>query len=185
MKLAYILFNDITWLDLIGIYDAVSRLKNRGYLPTLEWDICAFTEPVSDQNGLTMLPTKTGGSLENYDAIIVPGGIGTRTLQYDHDFIVWLRTASNNAWKISVCTGSLLLGAAGFLKDKKATTHFLEYETLRSYCREVVTDRIVEDGNIITAGAVTASIDLGLLLCNKWGGPEAAADIRRRMDYRG
>lgn len=185
MKLAYIVFDNITWLDLIGVYDSVSRLKGRGYLPDLEWDICALSSPIADNYGLPMLPTKTGGTLESYDAIIVPGGIGTRTLQHDHDFIVWLRTASKHAYKISICTGSLLLGAAGFLKDKKATTHFLEYETLKDYCREVVTDRIVEDGNIITAGAVASSLDLGLFLCNKWAGAEAAAEIRKRMDYRG
>src|SRR5438046_3313356 len=121
MNIAYILFNNITWLDFIGVYDPVSRLKSRGYLPDLQWDMCALTASVSDQDGLTLLPTKVGGSLENYDVIIVPGGIGTRTLQHDHDFIMWLRTASSAANKFSVCTGSLLLGAAGFLTDKRAT----------------------------------------------------------------
>ncbi len=69
--------------------------------------------------------------------------------------------------------------------NKKATTHFDYYEALQAYCKEVVPDRVVEDGNIITAGAVSSSIDLGLFLCTKWAGAEAAKEIRRRMDYRG
>jgi transcriptional regulator GlxA family with amidase domain len=186
MKIAYVLFNDFTLLDFIGVYDAVLRLKTMSYVPDLQWDLCALTEKVSDELGLTLLTNKSGGSLQGYDALIVPGGDGTGALQHDHNFIEWVRTASTGAWKISVCTGSLLLGAAGFLKDKKATTHFDYYETLQRYCKEVVvTERVVEDTNIITAGAVSSSIDLGLYLCHKWAGAEAAAAIRKRMDYRG
>jgi transcriptional regulator GlxA family with amidase domain len=183
MKIAFILFNNLTFLDLIGVYDAVKRLKTKNYIPDLQWDMNALTEKVSDESGLTILPTKIGGSLESYDAVIVPGGNGHKPLLQEHDFISWLQTATPAAWKISVCTGSLLLGAAGFLKGKKATTHFDYYESLQQYCKTVVTDRVVEDGNIITAGAVSSSIDLGLFLCEKWAGPEAAAHIRRRMDY--
>jgi transcriptional regulator GlxA family with amidase domain len=185
MKLAYIIFDGITWLDLVGIYDPVGRLKSLDYLPDLSWDICAYSEPCSDHFGLTMLPTRLRQSLDGYDALIVPGGYGTRKLQTDQGFIEWLQTASNANYKISVCTGSLLLGAAGFLKDKLATTHFAEYETLRPYCKQVIKERIVEDGNTVTAGAVSTSIDLALFLCNKWAGPEASAEIRRRIDFRG
>lgn len=185
MKIAYILFNGITWLDLAGIYDPLSRLKQLQYLPGLEWEFCAFTSVVQDPYGLQIVPTQVGGSLKAYDILIIPGGHGTRTLQKDTGFVQWLQTAAEAKYKISICTGSLLLGAAGFLKDKKATTHFGEYDTLRSYCREVSQDRIVEDGSVITAGAVSASLDLGLYLCRKWAGEKAAEEIRRKMDYRG
>ncbi len=185
MKIAYILFNNITLLDFIGVYDALLRLKTMNYIPDMHWDFCAQSDKVSDELGLTFLPNKKGGSLEGYDALVVPGGNGTRALQHDQHFIEWLQTASPEAWKTSVCTGSLLLGAAGFLKNKRATTHFDNYEILKQYCKEVVKDRVVEDGNVITAGAVSSSIDLGLYLCHKWAGAEAAAAIRRRMDYRG
>lgn len=77
------------------------------------------------------------------------------------------------------------MGAAGFLQNRKATTNFQEYDALKPYCAEVLTDRIVNDGNTITAGAVSASIDLGLYLCALWAGEEAARDIRNRIDYRG
>jgi cyclohexyl-isocyanide hydratase len=185
MKIAYILFNDLTLLDFIGVYDAVLRLKTMNYIPEIHWDFCALTDKVNDELGLTLLTNRKGGSLEEYDALVVPGGNGTRTLRHDQHFIEWLQTASPEAWKTSVCTGSLLLGAAGFLKNKKATTHFDNYEILKQYCKEVVKERVVEDGNVITAGAVSSSIDLGLYLCHKWAGAEAAAAIRRRMDYRG
>ncbi|HUQ97674.1 MAG TPA: DJ-1/PfpI family protein [Chitinophagaceae bacterium] len=183
MKLAYILFDDVTLLDFIGVYDAVSRLKSMHYLPHLSWDICAQTPQVKDNFGLQIQATVIAPSLAGYEAIIVPGGYGTRLLQSDKKFIAWLQTTPETALKTSVCTGSLLLGAAGFLKDKRATTHYREYDALKPYCRTVLTDRIVEDGDVITAGAVSTSIDLGLFLCRKWAGDAAAAEIQKRMAF--
>jgi len=183
MKIAYILFDGITWLDFIGIYDPISRLKSMDYLPDLTWDICSFTNSVTDNFGLEIKPNNIQNSLSNYDAIIIPGGFGTRQLQFDKDFINWIKTSENAKYKISICTGSLILGAARFLVDKKATTHFHEYETLKKYCKEVLEDRIVEDKNTITAGAVSSSIDLGLYLCEKWAGQNARNEIRKQMDY--
>ena len=185
MKIAFIIFNEITWLDLIGVYDAIFRLKHMNFIPDLDWDICSFTNTASDQYGFTVVPSKIGESLASYDVIIVPGGYGTRILIQDEKFLNWIRTAQNAKWKISICTGSLILGAAGFLKNKKATTHFSEYETLQKFCREVSKDRIVEDGDTITAGAVSSSLDLGIYLSRKWAGDEAAKIIRERMAYTG
>src|SRR5262245_4088485 len=128
MKIAFIIFNGITWLDLIGVYDPITRLKSYNYIPDLSWDLCAFTNTAADNDGLEIKPAKIQNNLADYDAIIVPGGHGTRKLQVDNDFLNWIRTAEKSQYKISICTGSLLLGAAGFLKDKKATTNFQEYE---------------------------------------------------------
>jgi len=183
MRLAYIIFDGITWLDFIGIYDPLSRLKSMNYIPTLSWDICSYTETAKDIFGLEIKPTKIKTPLAAYDAIIIPGGHGTRELQVNTGFINWIKTAEPAGYKISICTGSLILGAAGFLENKTATTNFREYEALRPYCEKVSTERIVEDGNVITAGAVSASLDLGLFLCKKWAGQQAAEEIRRRMDY--
>src|SRR5687768_16994153 len=183
MKIAYIIFDGITWLDFIGVYDAVSRLKSMGFMKDLSWDICSYTETASDNFGLKIIPDLIKQQLDTYDAIIVPGGHGTRNLVKDTDFLNWIGTAKDVEYKMSVCTGSLILGAAGFLKSKRATTNFLEYETLRPYCAVVLTDRLVIDGNVITAGAVSSSLDLGLYLCEIWGGPVARAEIQKRMDY--
>ena len=183
MKIAYIVFNEITLLDFIGIYDPISRLRNMNYIPNLVWDICSFTEIVKDSFGLEIKPNKIKNDLSEYDAIIIPGGFGTRDLQLNEEFINWIKTSEKTKYKISICTGSLILGASGFLNGKKATTNFQEYENLKKYCAEVVKDRIVEDGNIITSGAVSASLDLGLYLCEKWCGKEAENEIRKKMDY--
>ena len=183
MKIAYIIFDGVTWLDFIGVYDAVSRLKSMGFMKDLSWDICSWTGTASDNFGLRIIPDLIKQPLDTYDAIIVPGGHGTRHLINDTDFLNWIGTAKDVEYKMSVCTGSLILGAAGFLKSKRATTNFLEYETLKPYCAEVLTDRLVVDGNVITAGAVSSSLDLGLYLCEKWSGPVARAEIQKRMDY--
>lgn len=185
MKIAYIVFDGITYLDLIGIYDPISRLRSMQFLPDLQWDICGLTPAAKDNFGLEIKATRVGQSLAGYDVVIVPGGHGTRGLQHDPDFVSWLKTAAGTPLMASICTGSLLLGAAGFLRGKRATTNFQEYEALKPYCGEVVKERIVEDGGIITAGAVSASIDLGLYLCEKWAGKEAREEIRTKMDYHG
>lgn len=183
MKVAFVIFNGITALDFIGFYDPVMRLKSQGYIPNLSWDLCSFTDTVQDSFGLSLMPSKVRQSLDSYDMIFVPGGLGTRTLQNNKDFVNWLKTAQNVPQKVSVCTGSLLLGAAGFLKNRKATTNFKEYDTLKQYCPEVLKVRIVEDQDVITAGAVASSLDLGLYVCEKLAGSEAREAIRMNMDY--
>lgn len=185
MKIAYIIFDGITWLDLAGVYEPVSKLKSHHFIPELSWEICGFTETAQDIFGMTIQSTRIRPPLYEFDAVIVPGGIGTRELQHNEVFLDWLRTTHTAATKISVCTGSLLLGAAGFLQDREATTHFAEYESLRPYCREVSRKRVVADGDCITAGAVSSSIDLGLFLCERWAGKEAAEVIRSKIAYGG
>jgi transcriptional regulator GlxA family with amidase domain len=183
MKIAYILYDGITYLDFIGIYDPISRLKSMNYISDLSWDICSNKPQIEDSFGLKIVCDKVLNPLSAYDMVIVPGGFGSRVLQSDPKFIEWLQTAAPVPYKISVCTGSLLLGAAGFLKDKKATTHFDEYETLKLYCKKVLKKRIVVDGQTITAGAVATSLDVGLYLCEKLVDKAAKDAIRKRMNY--
>jgi len=185
MKIAYILFEGITMLDFIGIYDPLSRIQLKKMLPDFSWDICSNQPSIKDSFGLETKVDKVLPDLSSYDMIIVPGGFGTRTLQEDETFVKWLQTAESVEYKVSICTGSLLLGAAGFLKDKKATTHFNEYENLKPFCQEVIKQRIVEDGKTITAGAVASSLDLGLLLCRRLVGEERTEEIRQMMNYKG
>jgi transcriptional regulator GlxA family with amidase domain len=185
MKIAYIIFDGMTMLDLVGVYDPVSRLRSIQFIPDLSWDFCSTKAEVKDSFGFTTKSDKTYPDLSTYDVIIVPGGGGTRKLTIDKNFIDWLSTATNVPLKCSVCTGSLLLGAAGFLEGKNATTHFDEYENLKQYGCRILQQKIVEDGDIITSGAVSCSLHLGLYLVNKWCGPQAAKSIRGWMDFAG
>ncbi|OLN22573.1 thiamine biosynthesis protein ThiJ [Domibacillus antri] len=182
MNIAFILFNGVTALDFVGVYDAVTRLKTMKFIPDLKWDLCAFTEEIVDGTGLIFTPARVKESLEPYDMVIVPGGFGTRTLVNDASFIDWLKTAENSKIKASVCTGSLLFGAAGFLEGKSATTHPNAFRELETYCT-VLDQRIVDEGDLITARGVSSSIDLGLYLCEKLAGFDAKEQIRKQMDY--
>ncbi len=183
MKAAYILFNGITLLDFIGVYDPLSRLQSQKHLPDFSWDTCALTPKVTDSFGLSIAVDLVQPDLSGYDLIIVPGGFGTRALQKNTAFISWLQTAAKVPLKTSVCTGALLLGASGFLNDHRATTHFNEYDALGAYCKEVVREELVDDGAVITAGAVASSLTLGLYLCEKLVGKEKAEVVRKSMAY--
>lgn len=183
MKIAFVIFNEMTAIDFVGIFDPMTRLKTMGFISDISWDICAFKPTVRDGAGLRIVPDKVGGSMAGYDLLVVPGGFGTRRLMNDDAFLRWLETAADCPLKVSVCTGSLLLGAAGFLNGLPATTHHRAFDSLRPLCAEVRSERIVDAGGVITAGGVTSGIDLGLYLCGKLAGPAARESIARQMEY--
>jgi transcriptional regulator GlxA family with amidase domain len=121
--------------------------------------------------------------LSTYDLVFIPGGMSTRHLRFNADFIAWIQTAKNVKYKMSVCTGALLLGTAGFLEGKKATTNPSAYDLLEPYCAEVIQTRIVRDGDIFTAGGVSASIDLGLYVLECLISSDFAEKVQKDMDY--
>jgi transcriptional regulator GlxA family with amidase domain len=184
MRTAFIIFNRMTALDFIGAYDPLTRLKSMQLIPSFEWDVCAVAADVADDKGMRFTPDRVAEPLSKYDLIVVPGGFGTRTLQHDEAFIDWLRTSEPVKLKTSVCTGSLLLGAAGFLKGRRATTHPSAFQELKPYCAQVVVDeRVVDEGGIITARGVTSAIDLGLYLVERLASAEARTRVAKQMDY--
>ncbi|MBO1271711.1 MULTISPECIES: DJ-1/PfpI family protein [Shewanella] len=183
MKVAFIIFDQMTTLDLIGAYDPLTRLKSMNILPEFEWDICSFTKEVTDDKGLRLFPDKVGETLVGYDLIFVPGGFGTRSLQFDRGFTDWLKTGSSAKLKVSVCTGALLLGSAGFLAGKRATTHPNAFGELETYCDTVVDQRVVDEGDVVTGRGVSSSIDLGLFLVERLAGVDARIRISKQMDY--
>jgi cyclohexyl-isocyanide hydratase len=185
MQVAFVIYDNMTALDFIGVYDPITRLRTMGFMPDLEWEIAAYSEIVSDGVGLKFIPTQIRPSLEQFDLVIVPGGVTSLVyrLTQNAEFITWLKTAQSCQLKASVCTGSLLLGAAGFLQGKQATSHPNAFNQLSEFCDTVVDRRIVDEGDVITARGVTASIDLGLYLCEKFQGYEAKEKIRQQMDY--
>lgn len=183
MKIAFIIFNQMTALDFIGIYDPVTRLKSMRFINDLEWDICAYSETVADDKGLRILPTKLKEPLNNYDIVVIPGGFGTRELEHNKEFIDWIKTSERVKLKVSVCTGSIIFGAAGFLIGKSATTHPIAFDELKPYCQEVKNQRIVDEGDIITARGVTSAIDVGLYLVEKLTNSNIKETIAKQMDY--
>ena len=182
MRVGFVIFERMTALDFVGVYDPLTRLRGMLFRPDLEWDVCALAAEVRDPHGLKFSATRVGESLGAYDLVIVPGGYGTRELMTDSQFVGWLRTAGGCELKASVCTGTLLFGAAGFLKGRRAATHPTARAELEKYC-EVSEERVVDEGDVVTAGGVTAAIDLGLHLCGRLAGVEAREKIRRQMDY--
>ena len=186
MKAALIVFDRMTYLDFVGFYDPVTRLRSMNIIPDFEWRICSNKKQVADDReaaGMTMIADSVMEPLDGYDLLFVPGGLGTRTLQNDRAYIEWLKSASAVKLKISVCTGALLLGAAGFLRGKRATTHPEALKELEPYCATVLADRIVDEGDVITGGGVSSSIDLGLHVVQKLAGPEARARVAKQMCY--
>lgn len=183
MKAAFIIFDQMTALDFVGFYDPLTRLKSMDFIPNFHWQLCSFCDDVSDRQDLRFSPDTVGSSLADFDLLVVSGGYGTRSLQHDGEFIAWLQTAAPVRLKASVCTGSLLLGAAGFLKGRRATTHPNAYAELARYCAEVSDQRIVDEGGIVTARGVTSSIDLGLHLVERLAGVDVRKEIAKQMDY--
>ena len=183
MRVAYVLYDDITLLDFVGFYDPVSRLRSLGYRPDLTWDLCALQAQITDNHGTVINIDRVRPDLSGYELVYVPGGFGSRRLLANSDFLDWLRPASSVPHLVSVCTGSLLLGAAGLLTGRRATTHFNEYDRLAPYVDEVVREDLVHHGPVITGGAVAAALPLGLYVAELLAGKEAATAIRRSMNY--
>jgi transcriptional regulator GlxA family with amidase domain len=184
MKIAFVIYNDLTLLDFAGAFDPLTRLKTMGFVPDLSWDVCARTATVRSVEGAELVPACVGNDLSTYDYVIVPGGDGIKGLMRDPAFLCWISVASEKTIVAGVCGGSLLLGAAGLLRERRATTHPALQQVLKPFAREVSPDRIVDEGCVITAGGVTSAIDLGLYLCGKIAGSDVREKIQKQMDYR-
>ncbi len=180
MKVAFCIYDGMTVLDIVGAYDPITRLDRMEFVP-LEWDICARTERVNADE-LDLGVDRIAPDLGEYDLVVLPGGLATRELRHDREFVEWIETAASCEYLTSVCTGSLLLGAAGFLEGRRATTHPNAFEILEEYA-EVVDDRVVRDGNVITGRGVSSSIDLGLYVVELLSDAETRRAIATQMDY--
>jgi cyclohexyl-isocyanide hydratase len=183
MKIAFVVYNGLTLLDFAGVYDPLTRLKTMGFAPDLVYDICSLSPEVRSTEGAVLSVDRLAPDLTGYDYVIVPGGDGIQPLMKDPVFLRWISVASDKTAVAALCGGSLLLGAAGLLEGKKATTHPQLTGFLKNFAMEISSDRIVDEGNIITAGGVTSSIDLGLYLCEKIAGQNVREKIAVQMDY--
>ena len=180
MEIAIPIFDRITALDAVGPYEVLSRLPGA----TVHF-LAAKPGPVRTENRMLALSADaTLSELTAPEVVVVPGGFGTRALMSDETMLDWLRSAHQGSrWTTSVCTGSLLLAAAGILRGLEATTHWLELETLRGYGATPVSERVVEQGKVITAGGVSAGIDMALTLAARIAGDELDQAIQLGIEY--
>ena len=184
-RIAFLVFPRLTFLDFVGAYDALRRVATMSVDPAVTHRMIGTEAEIADETGLVMKPDAVYEDLAPFDLLYVPGGLGTRLLMDDHRLIDYLRTWGAERPLASVCTGALLLGRAGYLRELRATTHHRAYDLLRPLCREVVTDRrIVDEGRVVTAGGVASSLDLGLYLVEKFWGADARLKIAAQMEYR-
>ncbi|WP_062104951.1 DJ-1/PfpI family protein [Bacillus niameyensis] len=183
MRIGFVLFDGMTNMDFAGFYEAITWLAILEAKENVTWSFCANKADVTDDRGLNMKVTEVLPDLGKFDLVFLPGGISTRMLRYDDMFVEWIQTAKTATYKVSVCTGALLLGAAGFLHDKRATTNSSAYELLTPYCAEVIKARVVRDGNIVTGGGVTSSIDLGLYMVEMLTNSEVARQVQNKLEY--
>lgn len=179
IHIGLLLFPNITQLDMTGPLQVLVRVP--GAKVHVLWK---RIEPVMSDAGLALMPNMTFENCPPLDVICVPGGGGQIDLMDDAEVIAFVRRQGLQAkYVTSVCTGALVLGAAGLLRGYKATTHWASHEQLSMFGAEPVQTRVCVDGNRITGGGVTAGIDFGLVLAEKLAGREAAQAIQLGLEY--
>lgn len=180
MKIAFLFYDTMTALDAIGPHEVLCRLpaaqvyrvgRSRGPITT-------------DSAGLTLIAEYALSEVTEADVLIVPGGGGATSLQAYPEILAWIRSLhATTKWTTSVCTGSLILGAAGLLAGLPATTHWAAMDRLPIWGAEPVHQRIVEAGKIITAAGVSAGIDMALALAAKIAGATVAQALQLGIEY--
>ena len=176
---AMLLVPGMTQLDFTGPYEVFARCPDAKV--HLAWKTLA---PVVTEHGLAITPTATLASIEKTDVLFVPGGGGINALLTDAEVLDWVRRVAGNArYVTSVCTGALVLGAAGLLKGKRAATHWTAMEMLPLFGALPEKSRVVIDGNVVTGGGVTAGIDFGLQVAAELHGREVAQTIQLSIEY--
>jgi len=178
-QIGLLLFPNLTQLDLTGPYEVFTRFPDTDV--HLLWKTL---DPVTAGGGMRLLPTATFAESPRLDLLCVPGGAGMNALLSDEETLEFVRRQASGArYVTSVCTGSLVLGAAGLLHGKRATTHWMSLPMLAAFDCEPVAERVVVDGNIVTGGGVTAGIDFALTVAGELLGAEAAQQIQLGIEY--
>jgi len=178
-RIGFVLFPGLTQLDMTGPYEVLTRLP--GAAIHLVWKDLA---PVRSDRGLAIVPTDTFDTCPTLDLICVPGGPGINDLLTDEETLSFIRHQAWGARYItSVCTGALVLGAAGLLQGKRATTHWMSHDLLAAFGAIPVQARVVTDGRLITGGGVTAGIDFGLAVIAELAGRDLAEAIELGLEY--
>ena len=180
MQIGIALFPQVTALDAIGPYEVLQRLPGA--------EVCFVGhrkgEVRTDNGFLGLTVDYTFDEVPNPEIVLLPGGVGTRALVDDATILGWIRTAHETSqFTTSVCTGSLLLGAAGVLDGLSATTHFAARQLLSKYGATPSDQRIVEEGKVITAAGVSSGIDMALVLAERVADATTAQALQLGIEY--
>jgi transcriptional regulator GlxA family with amidase domain len=180
MQIAFLLYDGFTALDIIGPYDVLSSLPDSDPVFVAE----EAGEVRNESGTLALVADRSLQQTPTPDIVVIPGGFGTRRLLEHEPLLDWIRTAHESAtWTTSVCTGSLLLAAAGLLTGLPAATHWLARDTLAALGATPVPERVVQEGKIITAAGVSAGIDMALRLVQLIEGDAAAQAVQLGIEY--
>jgi cyclohexyl-isocyanide hydratase len=179
LQIGFLLFPQVQQLDLTGPYDVLASLPD--VKVHLIWKDLM---PITASTGLMLKPTVTFDDCPALDVICIPGGSGVGPLMEDEQTLDFIKTQAINArYVTSVCTGALVLGAAGLLKGKRATTHWAYHELLAPLGATAVKDRVVRDGNLLTGGGITAGIDFALTLAAELFDQDTAELVQLQLEY--
>jgi len=180
MDIAIPIFEGITALDAIGPYEVLSRLPGA----RVHFTAIKAGPYKTDNRQLTLMADEPLSAVAHPEIIMVPGGFGTRALLTPNSLLDWIREAhTTSQWTTSVCTGSLLLGAAGLLRGLEATTHWAAMDQLAAFGAKPTSRRVVEQGKIITAAGVSSGIDMALHLAARIAGDDFAQSIQLGIEY--
>jgi cyclohexyl-isocyanide hydratase len=179
VEIGFLVFPNVQQLDLTGPYEVFAswpRARVRLVWKTLD--------PVVSSTKLTLTPDETYATCPQLDVLCIPGGAGINALMGDAETLGFVRRQAEGArFVTSVCTGALVLGAAGLLKDKRATTHWASHHLLAALGAIPLHERVLKDGNLMTGGGVTAGIDFALTLVAELAGREVAEAIQLNLEY--
>jgi len=179
MEIGFLLFSKVQQLDLTGPYEVFAAWPEARVRL-----IAKSLDPVVSASGLKLAPDTTFKDCPTLDVICVPGGAGINPLLADEDTLEFLRRQAAGArFTTSVCTGALVLGAAGLLDGKRATTHWASHDLLADFGAIPVQARVVRDGTLMTGGGVTAGVDFALTLVAELAGREVAEAIQLNLEY--
>ena len=179
LQIGLLVFPKVTQLDFTGPLQVFASVP--GAQVHLIWK---RIEPVPSDSVLTLTPTVSFADCPQLDVICVPGGAGVNALMRDDETLSFVRAQAKGArFVTSVCTGALVLGAAGLLEGKRATTHWASHDLLAAFGAEAVEARVVRDGALLTGGGVTAGIDFALTLVAELAGRDVAEAIQLNLEY--
>ncbi|CAL9319484.1 DJ-1/PfpI family protein [Streptomyces rochei] len=180
MQIAIVLFDSFTALDAVGPYETLGRLPDAETVFVAEQ-----AGPVrTDTGNLALTADRALADVPAPDIVVVPGGPGQTPQMENAALLDWLRAAdATSTWTTSVCTGSLLLAAAGLLKGRRATSHWLALDVLGRFGAEPTGERVVTDGKYVTAAGVSSGIDMGLTLLGRIAGDDHARAVQLLTEY--